>query len=102
MTKQSKRLVFAHTCDMLELSGLLHDLGMLKVPDKILHKPGKLVEVENFIVRRHSYNTYEILKRIKGFEDISMWAAQHHERSDGSQCYFKRFFKLRPLRFSHR
>jgi len=29
----------AHTCDMLELAGLLHDLGMLRVPDKILDKP---------------------------------------------------------------
>ena len=73
-----------HTCDMLELAGLLHDLGMLRVPDKILDKPGELNESENFIVRRHSYDTYEILKNIKGFEDISKWAAQHHERIDGS------------------
>jgi HD-GYP domain-containing protein (c-di-GMP phosphodiesterase class II) len=74
----------AHTCDMLELAGLLHDLGMLRVPDKILDNPGELNESENFIVRRHSYDTYEILKNIKGFEDISKWAAQHHERIDGS------------------
>jgi HD-GYP domain-containing protein (c-di-GMP phosphodiesterase class II) len=74
----------AHTCDMLELAGLLHDLGMLRVPDKILDKPGELTEAEDFIVRRHSYDTYEILKNIKGFEDISKWAAQHHERLDGS------------------
>jgi HD-GYP domain-containing protein (c-di-GMP phosphodiesterase class II) len=79
----------AHTCDMLELAGLLHDLGMLRVPDKILHKPGKLNEAEHFIVRRHSYDTYEILKKIKGFEDISMWAAQHHERIDGSGYPFR-------------
>jgi HD-GYP domain-containing protein (c-di-GMP phosphodiesterase class II) len=74
----------AHICDMLELAGLLHDLGMLRVPDKILDKPRELTESENFIVRRHSYDTYEILKNIKGFEDISKWAAQHHERIDGS------------------
>jgi HD-GYP domain-containing protein (c-di-GMP phosphodiesterase class II) len=74
----------AHTCDMLELAGLLHDLGMLRVPDKILDNPGELNESENFIVRRHSYDTYEILKNIKGLEDISKWAAQHHERIDGS------------------
>jgi len=79
----------AHTCDMLELAGLLHDLGMLKVPDKILHKPGKLNEAENFIVRRHSFDTYEILKKIKGFEDIAMWAAQHHECIDGSGYPFR-------------
>jgi len=72
-----------HTCDMLELAGLLHDLGMLRVPDKILDKPEELTESENFIVQRHSYDTYEILKNIKGFEAISKWAAQHHERIDG-------------------
>ncbi len=74
----------AHTCDMIELASLLHDLGILRVPDKILEKTGKLTESENFIAQRHSYDTYEILKNIKGFEDISKWAAQHHERVDGS------------------
>jgi len=78
-----------HTCDMLELAGLLHDLGMLRVPDKILDKPGGLTESENFIVRRHSYDTYEILKNIKGFEDIAKWAAQHHECIDGSGYPFR-------------
>ena len=62
---------------------------MLRIPDKILHKPGKLNEAENFIVRRHSFDTYEILKKIKGFEDIAMWAAQHHERIDGSGYPFR-------------
>lgn len=55
---------------------------MLRVPDKILDIPDELTESENFIVRWHSYDTFEILKNIKGFEDISKWAAQHHERID--------------------
>jgi HD-GYP domain-containing protein (c-di-GMP phosphodiesterase class II) len=87
----------AHTCDMLELAGLLHDLGMLRVPDKILDKPGELTESENFIVRRHSYDTYEILKNIKGFEDISKWAAQHHERIDGSGFPYRSHAKDLPI-----
>ena len=45
---------------------------------------GELTESENFIVRRHSYDTYEILKNIKGFEAISKWASQHNECIDGS------------------
>ena len=71
-------------CDMLELAGLLHDLGRLRVPDKILDKPGQLTQTEYLIVQRHSYDTYDILKNIKGFEEIAKWAAQHHERVDGS------------------
>ena len=73
-----------HQCDKLELAGLLHDLGMLRVPDEILDKPGKLTQSEYFIVQRHSFDSYDILKKITGFEDIAMWAAQHHERVDGS------------------
>ena len=73
-----------HLCDKLELTGLLHDLGMLRVPDKIIDKPGKLTQSEYFTVQRHSFDSYDILKNITGFEDIAKWAAQHHERIDGS------------------
>ncbi|RLA25718.1 MAG: phosphohydrolase [Gammaproteobacteria bacterium] len=73
-----------YQCDKLELTGLLHDLGKLRVADKILDKPGKLTRAEYFIVQRHSFDTYDILKNITGFEDIAQWAAQHHERVDGS------------------
>ena len=71
-------------CDKLELTGLLHDLGKLRVADKILDKPEKLSESEYYIMQRHSFDSYHILKNITGFEDIAKWAAQHHERIDGS------------------
>ena len=72
------------TCEMLELTGLLHDLGKLRVPDELLEKPGRLDEVETITMRHHSFDTYSILKSIKGFEKIATWAIQHHERMDGS------------------
>jgi putative nucleotidyltransferase with HDIG domain len=71
-------------CEMIELAGLLHDLGKLRVPDEYLEKPGKLTPEEYAIVRRHSFDTFNILKNIKGIEEIALWAAQHHERLDGS------------------
>ncbi|MCK5356087.1 MAG: HD domain-containing protein, partial [Methyloprofundus sp.] len=71
-------------CDKLELTGLLHDLGKLRVPDTILDKPEKLSESEYYLMQRHSFDSYNILKNITGFEDIAKWAAQHHERIDGS------------------
>lgn len=71
-------------CDMLELAGLLHDLGKLRIPDEYLEKPSKLTTEEYSIVRRHSFDTFNILKNINGLEEIALWASQHHERIDGS------------------
>jgi HD-GYP domain-containing protein (c-di-GMP phosphodiesterase class II) len=71
-------------CEMLELAGLLHDLGKLRVPDELLEKPGRLTDSENIIMRRHSFDTYSVLKNIRGLEHATTWAAQHHERVDGS------------------
>ena len=70
-------------CDMLEVAGLLHDIGKLRVPDDILEKPGKLTANEYAIMKRHSFDSYDILCRIKGFEEIALWAGDHHENLNG-------------------
>jgi putative nucleotidyltransferase with HDIG domain len=72
------------SCELLELAGLLHDLGKLRIPDAFLDKPGKLTSQEYAIVRRHSFDTFNVLKNITGLEEVAQWAAQHHERVDGS------------------
>ncbi len=76
-------------CDRLEIAGLLHDLGKLRVADDILDKPNELTYEEKLVMQRHSYDTYEILKKINGFDDIARWAALHHERLDGSGYPFR-------------
>ena len=72
------------SCDMLELAGLLHDIGKLRQPDELLDKPGKLTTEEYEHIQRHTFDTYAILKNIHGLEKITEWAVQHHERIDGS------------------
>jgi HD-GYP domain-containing protein (c-di-GMP phosphodiesterase class II) len=72
------------TCELLELVGLLHDVGKLRVPDELLEKPGVLNEAETLIMRQHCFDTYSILKNIRGLERVSLWALQHHERMDGT------------------
>nr|WP_272508964.1 HD domain-containing phosphohydrolase [Clostridium ganghwense] len=65
------------------IAGLLHDLGKIAVPNSILNKPGKLNEKERYIINIHPYYTKLILDQIPGIEDITSWAANHHERIDG-------------------
>ena len=76
-------------CDKLEIAGLLHDLGKLRVPDEILDKPGRLDGRERQIISTHSFETYKILRNIKGFEEIAPWAAYHHEAPGGSGYPFR-------------
>ena len=54
----------------------------------ILDKPGKLTGDEWAVVRKHPYYSYEILRRIPSFADLSEIAASHHEKLDGSG-YFR-------------
>ena len=69
-------------CEKLELAGYFHDLGKLRVPDEILDKPDKLSLDEEAVMKYHPFDTYEILRRIPGIEDIAMWASNHHETLD--------------------
>ena len=71
-------------CRMMEIAGLLHDMGKLAVPDNILAKNGSLTNEEFNIMKKHSYYTYAILSKICGLEDIAVWASHHHERQDGN------------------
>ena len=73
----------SNTCDQLEIAGMLHDIGKLMVPDEILDKPGELSAPEMAVIRKHSFETYQILNQIRGFEKIAGWAAYHHEALNG-------------------
>jgi len=70
-------------CDELEMSGLLHDLGKLRVPDEILDKPAPLDDDERMVMNTHSFETQQILRKVSGFEAIAAWAAEHHEAPGG-------------------
>lgn len=72
------------SCDTLELAGLLHDVGKLRVPDALLEKSGPLTAVERRTMSRHSFDTFNILSNIKGLEQVALWASQHHERVNGT------------------
>jgi putative nucleotidyltransferase with HDIG domain len=69
----------------LATGALLHDIGKIKVDDKVLHKPGKLTAQEMQEMQSHVVFSKEILEAAEGISDISMdIAANHHERLDGT------------------
>jgi len=69
---------------LMEVAGNLHDLGKLAIPNSILDKTGKLTKEEIAVMKSHTYYTYSVINTIGGFQQISEWAAYHHERLDGS------------------
>ena len=70
--------------DELYLAAALHDIGKLEVPTAILEKPAKLTDTEFSTIKEHVRLTWELLKGIEGFHDISAWASNHHEKLNGS------------------
>lgn len=69
---------------MMLIAGYLHDLGKLVIKDSLLEKPDKLSAAEYGKIRGHTFYTYRLLSKIKGFDTINQWASLHHERLDGS------------------
>lgn len=68
----------------LFFAGALHDIGKLVVDRDILEKPDKLDNAEYKHIQTHVYYTYKILSDIPGLEEITKWAAYHHEKLDGT------------------
>lgn len=67
----------------LALSGFLHDIGKIKIPDEILHKPGRLTDQEMTIMKDHVYYGTKVLIEMGIPDSIVETIGQHHERLDG-------------------
>lgn len=68
----------------LELAGLLHDIGMIGVPESILNKPAKLTPDEYYIIKQHVIHGIKILEDIKQLESIINIIKSHHDHYDGN------------------
>ncbi len=70
--------------DNLTLSGLLHDIGKLKLPTHILNKPNVLTSAEYTVVKTHTVKGYQLLKNHSLDTHVKYATLMHHERCDGS------------------
>jgi diguanylate cyclase (GGDEF)-like protein len=68
---------------MLRMAGILHDVGKVVVPDRILRKEGPLTEDEFEQVKPFPAAGAELVARIEGLEGIVPWIRHSHERMDG-------------------
>jgi putative nucleotidyltransferase with HDIG domain len=66
------------------ISGLLHDLGKVTIPDEILNKPGKLTEDERLVMNAHTTEGARIILRSEEHLDLAAVVAyEHHIKLDG-------------------
>lgn len=70
--------------EMLTSAGLLHDIGMMKIAEKIVNKDEKLSDEELVKVMMHPIYGYNMLKSANLPEEVKFAVLQHHEREDGS------------------
>ena len=75
--------------EQVEIAGLLHDIGKLRVSEDIIEKPGSLTPAERATMHRHSYDTFRILQRVFNDSKIPLWAGFHHETLRGDGYPFK-------------
>jgi HD-GYP domain-containing protein (c-di-GMP phosphodiesterase class II)/predicted MFS family arabinose efflux permease len=66
------------------LTGLLHDIGKVAVPDSILRKPGKLQADEWDVMRTHVLDSAAMVSSITGLARIAPFVRASHEHYDGS------------------
>jgi len=67
----------------LKHAAMLHDLGKIGIPDKILHKKGKLTRKEYGIIKKHPQIGAEIIRSVHFLNEVVPSVLYHHERFDG-------------------
>ena len=67
----------------IERGAMLHDIGKIGVPDRILHKPGRLTPEERAIMQQHPVLGFHMCAKIDALRAASRIVLHHHEHWDG-------------------
>ena len=68
---------------MVRIAALLHDVGLLGVPARVIAKPDILSLDEMEAMRKHPTYSQQVLGGLPGLEEVAQWVGAHHERPDG-------------------
>ena len=70
--------------ELIRQAAYLHDIGKLSIPESILHKPGKLSDIEYEFIKKHTDIGGDLLASTEGLKHLAAFVRHHHERWDGS------------------
>ena len=67
----------------IEIAALLHDIGKIGIPDRVLLKESHLTSEEMNVIRSHVVIGEKILLHLDSMKTVARWVRHHHERWDG-------------------
>ncbi|MDP9377017.1 MAG: HD domain-containing protein [Actinomycetota bacterium] len=74
----------AEQIEEVAMVALLHDVGKVRVPDRVLNKPGPLDEAEWEAIRRHPVDGERIVRSVDSIARLAPAVRADHERWDGN------------------
>lgn len=69
--------------EWVRLAGLLHDVGKIGVPERVLCKEGRLTDDEFGLIKQHPERGHRILRDVPQLSKVLPGVLHHHERWDG-------------------
>jgi HD-GYP domain-containing protein (c-di-GMP phosphodiesterase class II) len=72
-----------HQVATIRAAAALHDVGKINTPRAVLHKPGRLTDVELGLIELHPVDGAEIVSTL-GDPELTAMVRHHHERLDGT------------------
>jgi diguanylate cyclase (GGDEF)-like protein/putative nucleotidyltransferase with HDIG domain len=70
--------------DQIRVASLLHDVGVLSIPENIINKPGLVTEEEMEVITQHPQLGAQLLRPIQALKEICDIVENHHECWDGT------------------
>jgi putative two-component system response regulator len=73
----------AEECEQMHVAGLLHDIGKVGVPERLINKPGTLTEEEFLTIMNHPSDGEGMCRRLRTVRGVLPMIRYHHERWNG-------------------